>query len=114
MSMQQKRPSMEMRTHHSKSGGENSPSVGRRQATAANGGAKESSDRSWSPLLDIEGILPPYSAVAADLFGAPTLEDVKKTMHEVFADIVDELIDSVLYGPTITRRLPAFEERFPS
>lgn len=104
--MPQKGTTMAKRTKQSKSGQSNRMESRSPRATEKR--------QTWSPVM--EGIipLPPSLTVnAAAPSNAETLEDGKKTMLEKFADIVDQHIESVQYGPAKTRRLPVFQEICP-
>lgn len=107
MSMPQKGTTMAKRSKQSKSGQSNHTQSRPPRAT-------ERREETWSPVM--EGIipLPPSLTVnAAASSNAETLQHGKKTMHEKFGDIVDQHIESVLYGPRKMRRLPVFQEICP-
>lgn len=107
MSMPQKGTTMAKRSKQSKSGQSNHTQSRPPRAT-------ERREETWSPVM--EGIIPlppslTVNAVAPS--NAETLQHGKKTMHEKFGDIVDQHIESVLYGPRKMRRLPVFQEICP-
>ncbi|GFY80219.1 hypothetical protein Acr_01g0000280 [Actinidia rufa] len=81
------------------------------QPIATYGAAKESTERGWSLLMDLEGIMPlPLSLTTnSNSSNAEILANVKKTMHEKIAGVVDEHID----GPRKTRLLPVFRKMCP-
>ena len=116
MTTPQKDTTMARKIQQCKSSHSNRPVPVQQQPIPTNGEAKERTERGWLLLMDLEGIMPlPFSLTTnSNSCNAEILANVKKTMQEKFAGVVDEHVDDVLYGPRKTRRLPVFRKICPN